>query len=105
MRVPLHGQVRGTVHQALGDEGVVHRNDQQGENVENEERGHGVDSGVQLPSMRIRGTCNKALICGGDVKCVKVREDSLRDRQNQGQNPNERCSKENAGSGARRLDV
>lgn len=84
MCIPLHGQVRCTVDQALRDEGVVNSNDQQGDDVENEERGHGVDSRVQLASMRIRGTCDKALICGGDVKGVKVREDSLRDRQNQG---------------------
>lgn len=84
MCISFHGKVQSAVHQALGNEGVVHSYDQQGDDVENEERGHGVDSGVQLPSMRIRGTCNKAFICGGDVKGVKVREDSFRDCQNQG---------------------
>lgn len=105
MCVSFRGQVQSAGHQALGNEGVVHSYDQQGGNVENEERGRGVDSRVQVPSVRIRGTCNKALICGGDVKGVKVREDSFGDCQNQGYNPNERRPQENGGSGARRLDL
>lgn len=105
MYVPLHRQVWGAPHQALGNEGVVHGNDQQGDDVEDEEGGSGVDPRVQHPSMGIRGTRDKALISGSDVKGVEVWEDRLRDSQDHGEDPDERRLQDNAGSGAWRLDV
>lgn len=103
--VPLHRQVRSTLHQALGNEGVVHRYDQQGNDVENEKGGHGVDLRVQIPGMGIWGTGDKAFICGSDVKGVEVGEDGLWDSQDQGEDPDERRPQDNGGSGARCLDV
>lgn len=43
MHIPLHRQVRGASHQALGDEDVVYGYDEQGNDVENEEGSRRVD--------------------------------------------------------------
>lgn len=99
MHISLHWQVAGAPHQALSDETVVHRYDQQWYYVENEERGHGVNLRVQFNSMGIRSTGNKTLISGGDVEGVEVREHSLRYCQDQGQDPDKQCLQDNAGSG------
>ena len=105
LHVPLHRQVWGTPHQAPGDEGVVHGYDQQGNDVENEEGGHGVDLGVQFPGVGIRGAGDEALISGGDIKGVEVGVDGLGDSEEQGEEPDERRPQDNAGSGAWCLDV
>lgn len=99
MHISLHWQVAGAPHQALSDETVVHRYDQQWYYVENEERGHGVNLRVQFNSMGIRSTGNKTLISGGDVEGVEVREHSLRYCQDQGQDPDKQCLQDNASSG------
>lgn len=59
-----------------------------------------MDLGVQFPCIGIRGAGDKALIGGGYVEGVEVREDGLRDSQHQGQEPDEGHPQENAGSGA-----
>ncbi len=105
MHVPLHRQVWGARNQAPGDEAVVHGNDQQGNDVENKEGGHGVDLRVQIPTMGIRGTGDEALISGGDVEGVDVWEDGLWDSKDQGDDPDERRPQDYTGSGACRLDV
>lgn len=64
-----------------------------------------MDLGVQIPSVGIRSTGNKAFVGGSDVEGVEVREDSLRDGQQQGEDPDERRLHDNGGSGARCLDV
>ncbi len=64
-----------------------------------------MDLRVQFPSMGIRGTGDEGLISGGDVEGVEVGEDGLRDSQEQGDEPNKRRPQDNAGSGARCLDV
>lgn len=70
MHVALYRQVGGTCQQAVGNEGVVHRYDQQGDYIENEKRCHRVDLGMPLPSMRIRGAGDEALVGIGNVEGV-----------------------------------
>lgn len=55
---------------------------------------------MQFSSMGIGGAGDKAFISGGDVEGVEVWEDGLRDSQDQGEDPDERRSQDNAGSGA-----
>lgn len=98
MCIPLHRKVRGTSYQALGYEGVVHGNHQQGNDVENEEGGHGVNLRVQLPGMGIGSAGDEALV-KGDIKRVEVRINSLRNSQDQGKDPDEYRPQDNAGSG------
>ena len=83
MHGPFHRQVGGASHQAVGDEGIINRYDQQGNDVENEEGGHGVDLGMQFPSMGVRGAGDEALISGWDVEGVKVGEHCLWNSQDQ----------------------
>lgn len=59
-----------------------------------------MDLRVQFPGMGIRGTGDKALIGGGDVEGVEVREDGLRDCQDKREDPDQRRPQDNAGSGA-----
>lgn len=83
MYVPLHRQVGGAPHQAASDESVVHQYHQQGNDVENKEGGHGVDLWVQVTSMGIRGAGDEALMTGGVIESVKIREDGFRYSQDQ----------------------
>ncbi len=59
-----------------------------------------MDLRVQFPTKGIGGAGDKALISGGDVKGPEVREDGLRDSQDQGEDPDERRPQNDAGSGA-----
>lgn len=70
--VVLHGHVQGAPHQVFCYEDVVHRYNQQGNHVENEKGGHGVDFGMQLPSMRVGGAGDKAFISGANVESVEI---------------------------------
>ena len=105
MHVALYRQVWGAPHQAPGNEGVVQRDDQQGNDVENKEGGHGVDLRVQIPSVGVRRAGSEAFIGGGEVESVEVREDGLRDRKDQGEEPDESRPQDNAAGGGWCLDV
>lgn len=63
-----------------------------------------MDLWVQFPSVGIRGTSNKALI-KGHIEGVEVRVHRLWDCQNQGEDPDECCSQDNACSGVRCLEI
>lgn len=105
MDIPLHGKVGRTLEKAAGDEGVVHAYHQQGDDVENEEGGHGVNLRVQFPSVGVGGASNKALVCRGHIEGVQVRVHSLGDCQDEGEDPDECGSQENAGCGGRFLKI
>lgn len=98
----VHGALHrklGALQEAAGDQTVVHRYDQQGEDVEAEEGGHGVKLGVQPPLVGVGGAGDEALIGGGDPERVEVRVHGLGDRQDQGDHPDERRP-QNDGGGA-----
>lgn len=86
--ISLHWHVACTLNQTLGDEDVVHRDDEERNDVKNEERAHGVDFGVQLSSMRVWSTCTECLVGFGYVKGVEVGEHGLGNGQDHGEQPN-----------------
>lgn len=100
VNIPLHRQVGGAPHQAPGDEGVVHGYNHQRNDVENEEGGHGVNLRVHFSGVGIRSTGDETFISGGDVEAVEVGENGLRDRQDEGDEPDERRLQDDAGSAA-----
>ena len=59
MYIPFHGEIVGTLDQISGDEIVVNRDDRQWDDVEDQEGSHGVDFGVQLIRVWVRGTANE----------------------------------------------
>lgn len=74
-------EVHRAPHEAPCNKAVVDRDDKERDDVENEEESGGVDFGVQLPSMWVRGAGHKRLIGVAGGEGVQVREDGLRDGQ------------------------
>lgn len=62
MYIPFHREIVGTLDQISGDEIVVNRDDRQRDDVEHQEGSHGVDFGVQLIRVWVRGTANEGLV-------------------------------------------
>lgn len=103
MSIPLHRHFGGAPYQAPGDEKVVDRDDEEGNDIEDKERGHGVDLWVQVPSLWIGGASHDGVIGVGDGERVQVRKDGLWDGQGHGQHPDHGGAK--ADFGVRRLYV
>lgn len=97
MDVALHWHVGRAPNQAPGDEEVVDRDDEERYDIEDEEGGHGVDLGVQVPSLWIGGACHKGVIGPGDGEGVQVGEDGLWYSKGQGQQPDHGGAKADLG--------
>lgn len=97
MNIPLHWHFRGTPYQALGNEEVVDRDDEEWDDIENKEGGHGVDLWVHVPSLWIGGASHKGVIGLGNGKSVQVREDGLWDGKGHGQHPDHGSAKADFG--------
>lgn len=85
--VSFSGDVHRAPHQTACNEAVVHRYDEERDDVEDEEGGGGVDFRVQLPSVGVRGAGHKCLIGVAGGEGVQVREDGLRNRQSHREQP------------------
>lgn len=83
----LSGDVHRAPDQAAGDEAVVDGYDEEGDDVEDEEEGGGVDFGVQLPGVRVRGAGDKGLVAEAGGEGVQVGEDGFRDGQGHREQP------------------
>lgn len=79
--------VHGAPDQAASDEAVVDGYDEEGDDVEDEEEGGGVDFGVQLPGVRVRGAGDKGLVAEAGGEGVQVGEDGLGDGQGHREQP------------------
>lgn len=103
--LPLDWQINCALNQTPGDEEVVHRNDEKGDDVEYKKRGHGVNFWVQVSCVGIRGTCLKGFIGLRDVKGMQVRENGFGDCQNHGQEPNSRSFQTDLSRSMRGWDI
>lgn len=74
--------------EALCDEAVVDRDDEEWDDVEDEEGSGGVDLGVQLLNVGVGGAGHKRLIGVAGGEGVQVREDGFWDGQSHGKQPN-----------------
>lgn len=91
MYIPFHGEIVGTLDQISGDEIVVNRDDRQWDDVEDQEGSHGVDFGVQLIRVWVRGTANEGPVGAFLMEGMQVRKHGLWDGQQHGDNPDQ-CS-------------
>lgn len=73
--------------EALCDEAVVDRDDEEWDNVEDKEGSGGVDLGVQLLNVWVGGAGHKRLIGVAGGEGVQVREDGFWDGQSHGEQP------------------
>lgn len=73
--------------EALCNEAVVDRDDEEGDDVEDEEGSGGMDLGVQFPSVWVGGAGHKCLIGVAGGEGVQVREDSFGDGQSHREQP------------------
>lgn len=73
--------------QTASDEAVVHRYDEERDDVEDEEGGGGVDFWVQVPGVGVRRTGHERLVGVAGGEGVQVGEDGFRNGQSDGEQP------------------
>lgn len=91
--------------QTASNEAVVDRYDEEGDDVEDEEGGSGVDFWVQLPGMRVGCTGHKCLIGVTGGKGMQVGEDSFGNRQGHREQPDHPHSQTDTECSTGPLDV